>query len=70
MSERQDELDEEREDEPREPPYNPAEPPPPDDLAAALIGDDPEPEGGWHWYNEKGQRVDANGNVLPPEPAP
>jgi hypothetical protein len=34
-------------------------------LADDLIGDDPEPIGGWRRFNEKGERVDEKGNVIP-----
>lgn len=33
-------------------------------LADDLIGDDPEPIDGWIRFNEKGQRVDAEGRVI------
>lgn len=41
-------------------------------LADDLIGDDAEPIGGWRRFNEKGERVDAEGRVIeapPPEPS-
>lgn len=36
-------------------------------LADDLIGDDPEPEGGWRLFNDKGDRVDKSGKVIEDE---